>query len=179
MSHKSNKFWLCALPVSLLILVAAYYIRVPAARRFIDAHTSLGRQFLGGFVHDTVVYETVPKPSKPVSPYAASVVAPPSPPPPEKPAPVEIAMTPAPRPVFDLQKLAGAPSLWPKKVVLIKATTFPAVVGGKVVGTLVAPAGAEANLKGIKEGNVGVEYQGGGAWLPVGDTDLETRVMGK
>ena len=178
MSHKSNKFWLAALPVSLLILVAAYYIRVPAARRFIDAHTSLGRQLFGSFVHDTVIVETVPRPGKSVAPYAAHA-APPGPPAHATPAPIAAPATPAPRPVFDLQKLAGDPSLWPKKVALKKATTFPAVVGGKVVGSLVAPVGAEANLKGIKEGKVGLEYQGGGAWLPVGDTDLEARVMGQ
>ena len=177
MSHKSNKFWLCALPVSLLILAAAYYTKVPAARRFIDAHTSLGRQLFGSFVHDTVIIETVPRPARTVEQSAAD--APRSSLADAKPAPVAIPATPTPRPVFDLQKLAGDPSLWPKKVTLKKAATFPAVVGGKVVGSLVAPAGAEANLKGIKEGKLGVEYQGGGAWLPAGDTDLEARVMGQ
>jgi hypothetical protein len=172
MSHKSNKFWLFALPVSLLILAAAYYIKVPSARRFIDAHTSLGHQLFGGFVHDTVIYETVPRPDQPADSYVR-----PGPSANAKAAPVALPPTPTPRPVFDLQKLAGDPSLWPKKVALKKATTFPAVVGGKVVGSLVAPVGAEAKLKGIKEGKVGLEYQGGGAWLPAEDTDLKARVM--
>jgi hypothetical protein len=169
MSHKSSKFWLFALPVSLLILVAAYYIKVPSARRFIDAHTSLGNQLFGSFVHDAVVYETVPRSENPGDSRVAN----------EKTVPITAPPTLTPRPVFDLQKLAVDPSLWPKKVTLQKATTFPAVVGGKVVGSLVAPAGAETNLKGIKEGKVGVEYQGGGAWLPVEDTDLKARVMGQ
>ena len=52
------------------------------------------------------------------------------------------------------------------------------MVDGKVVGSLKAPVGSETNLKAIKDGKVGVEYQGGGAWLAVGDTDLEARVMG-
>ena len=178
MSHKSNKFWLCALPVSLLILAAAYYIKVPAARRFIDAHTSLGRQLFGSFVHDAVIVETIPRPARSAE-LSATADARRSSLADAKPAPAARPATPTPVPVFDLQKLAGDPSLWPKKVTLKKAVTFPAVVGGKVVGSLVAPAGAEANLKGIKEGKVGLEYQGGGAWLPVGDTDLEVRVMGQ
>jgi hypothetical protein len=178
MSHKSNKFWVCALPVSLLILVAAYYIKVPSARRFIDAHTALGHQLFGGFVHDTVIYETVPRSDK-AAELAAVAAAQQSSQANAKPTPVAMPATPTPRPVFDLQKLAGDPSLWPKKVALKKPATFPAVVGGKVVGSLVAPAGVEANLKGIKEGKVGLEYQGGGAWLPAGDTDLEARVMGQ
>src|SRR5262249_777060 len=84
---------------------------------------------------------------------------------------------PTPRPEFNLQQLAADPAQWPKKVSLKKATSFPAVVGGKVVGSLIAPAGSEANLKGIRDGQLGIEYQGGGAWLPVEDTDLKARVM--
>ena len=42
---------------------------------------------------------------------------------------------------------------------------------------LIAPAGAEANLKMIRDGKVGVEYQGGGALVPVEDTDLAVRAM--
>jgi hypothetical protein len=95
-----------------------------------------------------------------------------------KPEVAAVKAAPTPVPVFDLQKLSHDPSLWPKKVALKKEATFPAVVDGKVVGSVIAPAGVETNLKSIKDGKVGVEYQGGGAWLAVGDTDLEARVMG-
>src|SRR5271170_4634946 len=98
MSHRSNKFWVCALPVSLLILVAAYYIKVPAARRFIDAHTSLGHQLFGSFVQDTVVYETVPRPGGAADPSAAHG-AQPGPSANAKPASVALPATPTPRPV--------------------------------------------------------------------------------
>ena len=173
MSHKPSTFWVLALPVSLVILAAAYYIKIPSARKFIDAHTSLGHQLFGSFVHDTVIIET--KPAQGDDSLAGTInergtaanV------PPARPA------APTPVPVFDLQKLARDSALWPKKVALKKATTFPAVVNGKVVGSLIAPVGAEANLKMIKDGKIGLEYQGGGALVPVEDTDLATRAMAR
>jgi hypothetical protein len=170
MSHKTSKFWLFAFPVSLVILAGAYYVKIPAARKFIDAHTSIGNQLFGRFVHDTVVVEKVPAPEKPTDPLAALT------------APAGAGSRPAPAVpatprVFDLQQLARDPAHWPRKVTLKKPATFPAVVNGKVVGSLTAPIGAEANLKSIKDGKVGLEYQGGGAWLAVEDTDLAARVM--
>lgn len=171
MSHKPSVIWLFALPASLVILAGAYYIKIPSARKFIDEHTSLGRTLFGRFVSDTVIVEHRSAPP----PNPADNV-------PETPWPNKVAAekaTPTPVPVFDLQKLARDPSQWPKKISLKKEATFPAVVSGKVVGSLIAPVGAEANVKSIKDGKVGVEYQGGGAWLAVGDTDLEARVMGR
>ncbi|MEP6670967.1 MAG: hypothetical protein ABJF10_17540 [Chthoniobacter sp.] len=168
MSHKSSTFWVFALPVSLVILAAAYYIKIPSARRFIDAHTSLGHQLFGSFVHDTVIIET--KPPKDDDPLSVTIN--------ERGTAANVKpAVPTPVPVFDLQKLARDPSHWPKKVMLKKATGFPAVVGGKVVGSLTAPVGAEANLKMIKDGKIGLEYQGGGALVPVEDTDLAVRAM--
>jgi hypothetical protein len=172
MSHKSSKFWLFALPGSLVILAGAYYIKIPSARQFIDAHTSLGHQLFGRFVHDTVIVERVPAPEKTEDPYAAITAQP-------GPTPLAKSAIPATPRVFDLQQIARDPAQWPKKVTLKKAATFPAVVNGKVVGSLVAPVGAEANLKSIKGGKVGLEYEGGGAWLAVEDTDLASRVMAR
>lgn len=165
MSEKSHPIWLFALPVSLVILVGAYYIKVPGARGFIDAHTTLGNKLFGRFVHDTVIVERTNAPEKEEDPMARINA--------------QLNPTPAPTPrrVFDLQELARDPAHWPKKVTLKKAASFPAVVGGKVVGSLVAPVGAEANLKMIKDGKIGLEYQGGGAFVAVEDTDLAARVM--
>jgi len=168
MSHKTSKFWLFAFPVSLVILAGAYYIKIPSARKFIDEHTTLGHQLFGRFVHDTVIVEKAPAPEKPEDPYASLANQPNAGPGTKPPA--------APK-VFNLQELAHDPAHWPRKVALKKPTTFPAVVSGKVVGSLIAPIGAEANVKSIKDGKVGVEYQGGGAWLAVEDTDLVARVM--
>ena len=172
MSHKPSAFWLFALPVSLVILAGAYYIKIPSARHFIDAHTTLGQTLFGSFVHDTVIVEHKSGPSQNASGSQTDA------PWPNKPEMAAVRATPTPVPVFDLQKVTHDPSLWPKKVSLKKEASFPAVVGGKVVGSLVAPVGAEANVKSIKDGKVGVEYQGGGAWLAVEDTDLVARVMG-
>ena len=174
MSHKPNKFWLCALPVSLLILVGAYYIRVPSARRFIDAHTSLGRELFGSFVqrhrHCRITVKRPPAGGPTptgISRGQCRSIAEPGP------------TSDARRRCSICKSWRAIPALWPKKVALKKATTFPAVVGGKVVGSLIAPVGAETNLKGIRDGKVGLEYQGGGAWVAVEETDLEARVMGR
>ena len=170
MSTKPSLFWSIALPFSLLILAAAYYIKVPSARRFIDAHTSLGHEWFGRYVSQPQVIE-LPAEKPPAYSGGAGAIIDPTP----KISPAPIPAAPEP---FSLQKLAGDPSHWPKKVVLKKAVTFPAVVNGKVVGNLIAPAGSEASVKAIRDGKIGVEYQGGGAWLAVEDTDLVARATG-
>ena len=76
---------------------------------------------------------------------------------------------------FDLEKVLSDSSLWPKTVVLKKAVEFPAVSNGKVIGKVKAPAGAEARIVTLKNGKVGVEYHGGGAWLELGNTDFVER----
>jgi hypothetical protein len=53
---------------------------------------------------------------------------------------------------------------------------FPAVLNGKVVGSIQAPAGTQGHLIVIKDGKAGVEYQGGGAMVQITDTDLIERV---
>jgi len=167
MSTKPSLFWSMALPFSLLILAAAYYIKVPAARAFIDAHTSLGREWLGRYVSQPQVIE-LPAEKPPAYSGGPGTNIDPTP----KISPVPVPAAPEP---FSLQKLAGDPAHWPKKVILKKEVTFPAVVNGKVVGNLNAPAGSEVSLKAIRDGKIGVEYQGGGAWLAVEDTDLMAR----
>jgi hypothetical protein len=174
MSHKSNQFWtFVALPASLVILAAAYYVRVASVREAIDARTPIVRKLLGRFVSDpTVVVENsnlrAPAPTPPpadslvaTSPVAGGASTNPAPPTPR---------------VFSLQELSRDRSLWPKKVTLKKPATFPAVVGGKVVGNIVAPTGTEATMVAIKDGQLGLEYGGGGAWVAAEDTDLGARV---
>ena len=75
-----------------------------------------------------------------------------------------------------MERFAANPSLWPKKVKLRKTIEFPAVLNGKVVGKIQAPPGTEANLRKIKDQQLGVEFQGGGAWVPVSETDLMDQV---
>ena len=84
---------------------------------------------------------------------------------------------PAPAPaLMTFQTLAADPTAWPRAVRLKKAVEIPAVVGGKEVGKVMVKAGTEVNLARIKDGKVGVEYQGGGAWLEPDETDLMERV---
>jgi hypothetical protein len=176
MSDNSSKFWtFVGLPVSLLILTAAYYIKVRDARKFIDRYTPIAHQLLGRFVREP---EGADAPASTQSPGDLGSIAPPGP---AGNAP-QIPSLPFPSPaeskpvVYDLQALARDRSLWPRTVRLKKPVNFPAVAGGKVVGSLVAPAGAEVNLQKIQNGMLGLEYKGGGAWLAVDDTDLRSRV---
>lgn len=85
----------------------------------------------------------------------------------------------APAPVVDdataFQMMAADPTSWPRAVRLVKPVQFPAVVGGKEVGKVMVPAGTEVTLSRIKDGLLGVEYQGGGAWLKPTETDVVSR----
>lgn len=173
MTTKPSLIWSLALPVSVLILVSAYYIKVPAARHFIDAHTSLAREYLGRFVSEPEVREIAAKRAKPAEFSVSPVLHQASP------TPVETPAKPKPPAVFDLQELARDRSQWPKKVTLKKPSNFPAVLNGKVVGSLTAPVGAEANLVAIKDGRIALEFQGGAAWFAVDDTDLAARVLAR
>jgi hypothetical protein len=78
--------------------------------------------------------------------------------------------------VVDLPKLAADPASWPKTVKLKKAREFPAVVDGKAVGKIQAPAGSETRLVAIQAGKLGVEFRGGGAWIAPDETDLSERM---
>lgn len=161
MNKLFSVFWVFALLASLLVLAAAYYVRVAGFRQYVDAHTPLAHKYLSGLVKGGGA--ELPPPIDPSSNGPA----------PEGPITVP-PITPI---VYDLPTIAADRSVWPKKVALKKATNFPAVQNGRVVGSIVVPAGSEANLRDIKDGKVGLEYQGGGAWLPADQTDLVPRVQ--
>lgn len=96
------------------------------------------------------------------------------------PEPEVAAAEPAPAPVsttVDLTELATNRDEWPKKLTLKKVVSFPAVLNGKVIGKVNAPAGSEVNLVMMKNGKVGVEFKGGGAMLEPADTDLVQKVL--
>jgi hypothetical protein len=78
---------------------------------------------------------------------------------------------------LDLAQLSQSRLQWPKSVTLKKAVQFPAVLDGKIVGNVQAPAGSQAHLVLIKDGKLGLEYQGGGAMVDVNDTDLADIVL--
>ena len=190
MSTMKSGIWGLALPLSFVFLGAVYYVKMPAVRQAVDARTPVVHNLLGRFVQESGTKVIVtpgvldpafaqPKPTRePVAALATPAptitkapehVAPPV-------APVVSASPKAGPP--DLQTIANDRTKWPKKVVLNKPATFPAVLNGKVVGSLTVPAGAEAKLLSIKEDKVALEFNGGGAWLPASQTDLLARVQG-
>lgn len=195
MSNTKSKRWSIALVLSVVFLAAAYYIKVPEFRKFVDSKTPLAREYLGRWVQEPVVKvewkgEMDPLFAKPTPARSASAEAQPIRKAPETSAPQPIAarapdapvlpVAPSPSPgemAPDLQKIAGNRALWPKTVTLTKDATFPAVLNGKIVGSLVAPAGSEVILHSIKDDKVGLEFNGGGAWLPVDQTDLLARAQ--
>jgi hypothetical protein len=171
-------FWLSAFLFSLVFLAAAYYVTSPSVRIAIDARAPWVADYLRPYVRGSQEIVQVPSPARPQvevpEPTPAPAVPVSSLPPA---APVAVAV-PTPE-VFDLKKLAANRAGWPAKVAIKKDTDFPAVVNGKVVGSLIAPAGTEVGLVTISGGKLGVEYQGGGAWLFVEETDLIARTQRK
>jgi len=168
-------FWLSAFLFSLVFLAAAYYVTSPGVRTAVDGRAPWVRGLLDPYVRGPrepvrIAPQAQPEPESP-KPLPAGWIARGTTPPVEPEA--------APPEAFDLQKLAGDRSAWPSKVALTKAIDFPAVVNGKVVGSLTAPAGTEVGLVTISGGKIGVEYQGGGAWLFVEETDVIARTRKK
>jgi hypothetical protein len=169
-------FWLFAFVCSLVLLAGAYYVTSPSIRTMVDPRAPSVAKLLRPYVRnadesaDNVAIESSPPAAAPSSgdrlPTAPAVApaVPSAPPEPE---------------VFDLKKLAANKAAWPAKVAILKAHEFPAVVNGKKVGDLIAPADTEVGLVTISGGKLGVEYKGGGAWLFVEETDLATRAMKK
>lgn len=194
MSSKKSRLWSFALPLSVVFLAAVYYIKMPDVRKAVDARTPIARNLLGRFVQesgtriivsqgeqDPALLESRPakKPAPAPPPRAPMVTRAPEP----VTSPVEpvLPVAPSPAPAAgapDLRTIASDRTKWPKQVVLVKPAKFPAVLNGKVVGSLTAPAGAMANLVSIKDDKLALEFNGGGAWIPADQTDLIARVQG-
>ena len=180
MSQPISKLWLLGPPFAIAISAFVYYAQFPWARKWVDdrfpwVEVNIGRrlreipgQATAGppRVHSTTRMSTPVAEISPVAPEPA-------------PAP---AATPAPPSYLaadgrvELEKRAADRTAWPRMVTLKKPRRFPAVVNGKVVGHVEAPVGTELNLVSIQNGQLGVEYRGGGAWMPVEETDLAQRL---
>ncbi len=172
-------FWSLAFVFSLVFLAAAYYITSGNVRTAVDARAPWVHNYLGQFVRDSSESKTTTsKQNSAEAPDTAPrFVEASATPVPSTPVPVPVA-PPEPE-VFDLNKLAKNPATWPAKIMINKATDFPAVVNGRKAGMVHVPAGTEVKLATIIGGKLGVEYQGGGAWLLVEETDLVARTMNK
>jgi hypothetical protein len=170
---------LLCLPLALIVLASAYYIKMPDVRKTVDARVPWVGDLLGRFVQEpkiVVIGAPAPKPEEEPEPTSAKAT-----PRAEVAGPKIVLSTPTPAPsprrIFDLKDLAGRRSDWPAKLMLTKATAFPAVTQGKVIGSLTAPSGSEVKLMTISGGRIGVEFQGGGAWVLAEDTDIVRRTM--
>jgi pullulanase len=64
---------------------------------------------------------------------------------------------------------------WPNELVLLEPVEFPAVSGGKVVGSLKAPAGSAVKVLEITPQNVAADYMGGTGRIAIAATDLLAR----
>ena len=136
----------------LVAVVFGTYWKVPGAREMMDEKLPIVKQTLARFGA---------APADAPSDAAPTVDA--------APAPAPAAMT--------FQSLAADPTAWPRTVRLKKAVEVPAVVDGKEVGKVMLKAGTEVILARIKDGNVGIEYQRGGAWVKPEDTDVMERAQ--
>ncbi len=172
MSKPISNLWILGPPVALALLFVAYYVKKPEFREFVDARLPWVKETMARFVApaseeslDRSETPNIPKPSTGTVENLEGTRSQITP------------REPRPQPV-DIGQLHRFPSEWPKTVTIKKPVDFPAVVKGKVVGSLRAPAGAEANLVEIREGKVGLEYRGGGAWLKLDETDVIERVKG-
>lgn len=82
--------------------------------------------------------------------------------------------TPTPRP-DPLSWLLEERERWPGEVQLQAALEFPAVSGGKQVGSLKLPAGAKVKVIAITATEVEVDFMGGERRIPIAATDLVRR----
>ncbi|HXX41828.1 MAG TPA: alpha-amylase family glycosyl hydrolase, partial [Chthoniobacterales bacterium] len=71
--------------------------------------------------------------------------------------------------------LIGHREHWPKEVILRAAVEFPAVSGGKMVGSLRVPAGVAVKVNEIAGNEIEADYFGGTRRVPITDTDLLVR----
>lgn len=153
---------------SLLLAAYVYYLKFPTFHAWVDAK-------LKGQAP-----QVVSQPDQPATP--APAIAPEQPAAAAIPqatpsfAPVAPAATPRSTTV-DLAQLSQSKAEWPKTVVLKKETEFPAVMDGKIVGNVKVPEGTQVILVLIKDGKVGVEYNGGGAMVDAADTNLKEEVL--
>ena len=149
----SSAVRLLVLLAVLVVACAVSYVKGPATREFVDPKLPFVKGLLGRFV------------AAPADAPAEGAAADATPGAPLAPAPV--AMT--------FEKLAADPTSWPRTVRLKKAVQLPAVVNGKEAGKITVNAGTEVNVARIANGSVGIEYQGGGAWVKPEETDLMER----
>jgi hypothetical protein len=184
---RTSKIWIFGPPFAILLSALVYYVKFPGFRAWTDQKIPWVKQniapripALRQAIEEQARAYTPPKSLIPefLTPDSAPVSSAPV----ESGAPADPVAPPKKSYVLkdgsiDLQELAASPANWPKVLILKKATQFPAVRDGQIIGTLIAPVGAEVKLMKIYQGKIGVEYQGGGGWLAPEDTDLGAKLQ--
>jgi len=178
MNNQLSKLWILGPPFAILVSAFVYYAMFPSMRTWVDARSPWIRDHIGSRLpprdDDSGGRESAAQANarrrEAEERAAAAQTMPPSPVATPKPSFV------GPDGAVDLSRLAGDRAAWPKTVRLKAAREFPAVVNGKKVGTIAAPAGSEASLVAIQAGKLGVEFKGGGAWVDPAETDLPVRL---
>jgi hypothetical protein len=181
MRQPPNKLWAFGPFISILLVAAAYYIKVPAFRDAVDTRFPWVKEHFAQYVPapEVVMIKDPPAdviPSSPGEPSETHVSPPSAARQPVRTSPP--VLVPATEPHengLSLQAFSANRSLWPKTVTLRRTIEFPAVLDGRVIGKTKAPAGTEANLVMINGLLLGVEFRGGGAWVPISQTDLAER----
>jgi hypothetical protein len=179
----SKLFWTTVLVGAIVMTGYVYYLKYPEVQESVDARLPMAKELntkiLAVLSHgNNPLRAPEPVPETPVqavsktAPTPVVVAAPVA-----KPVAgvAEVPRQPVPDTV-DMAQLSQSRADWPKLVVLKKSVEFPAVLDGKMVGTVKAPAGTQVKLIMIKDSRVGVEYQGGGAMVDVANTDLIEQV---
>jgi hypothetical protein len=153
-------------PLAMILLAAAYYLSTSVARNAVAGTASRVEVGVRPATPPKAILETTATPAAMPgfqNPSADVQKLPPLP------APAT--------PEFDVREFATKRAQWPATVTLTKATEFPVVAKGKVLGYLEAPAGTEVKLLTISGGKLAVEYQGGGAWVFAEETDIARRTV--
>jgi hypothetical protein len=155
MNDESNNNNLYLLMVVLVLgLVVLAYSRVPAFRQIVNAKAPWFNEKVGHYLVSAKPGGD-PKASDGDAPAPKSFTGPQG---------------------FDLAAFSAHPDSWPANIAIKTETVFPAVLNNKVVGSVRAPAGSQVHLMKVENGKLGVEYQGGGAWVKLEATDLVERV---
>jgi len=166
-----NKLFARTLLVASLLLAAyVYYLKYPTFHQWVDTNV------LKRTAQDQ---QSVSQPDSSPTPAPVSVAKQPEAPaaiPEAAPSVAAAAATPRSTTV-DLAQLSQSRTEWPKTLTLKKETEFPAVMDGKVVGNVKVPEGTQVALVIIKDGKVGVEYNGGGTMVDAADTNLTEEVL--
>ena len=186
MKKSPSKLWAFGPPIAVILLAMAYYINTPSFRDMVDARLPFVHQWMAPLARQpkvVMIDDSQPDARRP------SLEGSQRPATPKPEAPTHSALPPSKPPTpsghansspadqeSDLKSLFTDRSCWPKVVTLQRRVEFPAVANGKVIGKLTAPPGTIANLVVVKDGKLGVEYRGGGAWLDVKDTDALARL---